>query len=110
MRLHSKSFSKAATTISILACLVLNTSRAESSSRHTTPPDSILRFNQKLADATRHMDNAATLALWADDGVSLLPDASPLLGKPAIAAFMDRVTASLKGGNDGKIRDAVLRH
>ncbi len=60
-------------------------------------PSAILRFNRKLADATRHMDNAATLALWADDGVSLLPDASPLLGKPAIAAFMDRVTASLKG-------------
>ena len=65
-------------------------------------PSGILRFNQKLADATRHMDNAATLALWADDGVSLLPDASPLLGKPAIAAFMDRVTASLKGATMAK--------
>ena len=103
MRLHAKSFSRAAATISILACLVLNTSRAESSrSRHTTPPDSILRFNRKLADATRHMDNAAMLALWADDGVSLLPDASPLLGKPAIAAFMNRVTASLKGATMAK--------
>ena len=64
---------------------------------HADAPSGILRFNRKLADATRHMDNAATLALWADDGVSLLPDASPLLGQPAIAAFMDRVTASLKG-------------
>ena len=62
----------------------------------------ILRFNQKLADATRHMDNAAMLALWADDGVSLLPDASPLLGKPAITAFMNRVTASLKGATMAK--------
>ncbi len=98
MRLHWRSFSKAAATISILACTVVSTSRAESSrSQHATPPDSILHFNQKFAEATRRMDNAATLALWADDGVSLLPDTSPLIGKPAIAALMDRVMTSLKG-------------
>jgi len=43
------------------------------------------------------MDNAATMALWAEDGVSLLPGAEPLVGKTAIAAFLDRVTGPLKG-------------
>ncbi len=58
---------------------------------------SIPGFNQRLEDATRKMDNAATLALWADDGISLLPNSSPLIGKSAIAALMDRAMASLKG-------------
>jgi ketosteroid isomerase-like protein len=30
-------------------------------------------FNRALSDATRRMDNAATLALWSEDGVSLRP-------------------------------------
>lgn len=44
-------------------------------------------FNHALDQATRRMDNAATLALWEDDGVSLLPGMAPM-GKPAIAAFL----------------------
>lgn len=54
-------------------------------------------FNRAFGDATRHMDNAAALALWADDGVSLLPSTKPLVGKAAIAKFLDAVTAPLAG-------------
>jgi uncharacterized protein (TIGR02246 family) len=65
-----------------------------------TPPSAsaeIEAFNRKLEDATRRMDNAATMALWADDGISLLPSTEPIVGKAAIAAFMDRVTGEIKG-------------
>ena len=54
-------------------------------------------FNHKLEDATLRMDNAATLALWTEDGISLLPSTKPIVGKPAIAAFLESVTASIKG-------------
>ena len=54
-------------------------------------------FNQALDDATRRMDTAAALALWEDDGVSLLPGTPPLVGKPAIRAFFDGVTAQYPG-------------
>jgi ketosteroid isomerase-like protein len=54
-------------------------------------------FNRAFAEATRHMDNAAVLALWDDDGTSLLPSAMPIRGKKAIAAFLDRVVADLPG-------------
>ncbi|HEX5385532.1 MAG TPA: nuclear transport factor 2 family protein [Gemmatimonadales bacterium] len=57
------------------------------------------RFNQALADATRHMDNGATLALWADDGISLLPGAEPIVGKPAITKFLEGVTARMSGAH-----------
>jgi ketosteroid isomerase-like protein len=45
-------------------------------------------FNRALDQATLRMDNAATLALWEDDGVSLLPATAPMVGKPALAAFL----------------------
>jgi ketosteroid isomerase-like protein len=43
------------------------------------------------------MDNEATLALWADDGISLLPATKAIIGKPAIAQFLETVTLQLKG-------------
>lgn len=49
-------------------------------------------FNAHLATATRSMDNAAMMRLWADDGISLLPSTPPLIGKPAIAKMLDDIT------------------
>jgi uncharacterized protein (TIGR02246 family) len=62
-----------------------------------TPRAEIEAFNRRFEDATRQMDNAATMALWAEDGISLLPSTEPIVGKAAIAAFMDRVTSQIKG-------------
>lgn len=61
------------------------------------PRAQIEAFNRKLEDATRRMDNAATVALWADDGISLLPSTKPIVGKMAIAAFLDNVMAQIRG-------------
>jgi ketosteroid isomerase-like protein len=60
------------------------------------PPD-IAVFNSQYAEATRRMDNVAIIALWAEDGVSLLPSTKPIVGKAAIAQFLADVTSSLKG-------------
>ena len=54
-------------------------------------------FNRALTDATLHMDNARLLSLWEDDGVSLLPGTAPLVGKKAIAAMLEKVTAQFPG-------------
>lgn len=55
-------------------------------------------LNRAFDAATRHMDNAATLALWEDDGVSLLPSTKPIIGKKAIARFMAEVVAQIPDG------------
>lgn len=57
----------------------------------------IAAFNQALASATMHMDNAATLALWDDEGVSLLPSTEAIVGKKAISEFLARVMQQLQG-------------
>lgn len=58
----------------------------------------IERFNQALDAATRSMDNAAVLALWEDDGISLLPSTPPIIGKKAIGKFLAEVTEQYPGG------------
>jgi uncharacterized protein (TIGR02246 family) len=66
-------------------------------------------FNQKFTDAIRHMDNAAVMNLWAEDGVSLLPNMPPIAGKPAIQKFMNEVTSKTRGykvvSHDNDFRD-----
>ena len=57
----------------------------------------IVAFNRAVIDATKNMDNAATLALWEDGGVSILPSTPPIVGKPAIAAFLKDVTSRFPG-------------
>jgi ketosteroid isomerase-like protein len=57
----------------------------------------IERFNKALDDVTRRMDNTATLALWEDDGISILPQTAPVIGKKALAKFLDDVMAGLTG-------------
>lgn len=52
-------------------------------------------FNRALDQATRNMDNAASVALWEDDGVSLLPSTKPIVGKKALAQFYDGVMSSM---------------
>jgi ketosteroid isomerase-like protein len=59
------------------------------------PVSEIDAFNLALHDATLHMDNAAVLALWEDDGVSLLPNAKPLAGKQAIGDFVANVMRAM---------------
>lgn len=59
----------------------------------------IAKFNQALTVATTRMDNAAAMALWADDGISLLPGTAPIVGKKAISDFMDGVTRQLPGAH-----------
>ncbi|MGH8132361.1 MAG: YybH family protein [Steroidobacteraceae bacterium] len=56
-------------------------------------------FNEALAAATRGMDNGATLALWEEDGISLLPETPPIVGKAALAKFMDDVLRQMPGAH-----------
>ena len=84
-------------TAPILAFLLAAASLAAQSSSSAHPD--IEEFNRAFANATRTMDNAATLALWDDDGVSLLPSTAPISGKPAIAKFMHDVMTSLAGAH-----------
>jgi uncharacterized protein (TIGR02246 family) len=57
----------------------------------------VIALNQKFADACRTMDNPGTAALWADDGVDLIPGMLPMVGKAAISDWLNGLTAQLAG-------------
>jgi ketosteroid isomerase-like protein len=57
----------------------------------------IEEFNRALIQATTQMDNAAVLALWEDDGIALLPQTKPMIGKKVIAGFLNDVSSQLPG-------------
>lgn len=69
-----------------LSLLAFGTCAANSAA--ADPLAGIASFNRAFDAATRNMDNVATLALWEDDGISLLPSTPPIVGKQAIATFM----------------------
>jgi ketosteroid isomerase-like protein len=54
-------------------------------------------FNKKFIAAHLKMDHALILSFWEDDGVSLLPDTPPLVGKLAITKFVENAIASMPG-------------
>jgi ketosteroid isomerase-like protein len=83
----------------LTCCIVAGLGMAETAPAATDGRAGVEAFNRAFDAATRHMDNAATLALWEDDGVSLLPSTAPIVGKPAIAKFMGDVMASIPGGH-----------
>jgi uncharacterized protein (TIGR02246 family) len=54
-------------------------------------------FNRRFVDACRSMDHKASVDMWADDGVDLLPGMEPMIGKDAISAWLAGLEAQMKG-------------
>ena len=70
------------------------------SAPQTPPPDpkaEILAFNEKFINAHLRMDHPAIIAMWAEDGVSLLPSMAPLVGRAAIGKFINEIAAQMPG-------------
>jgi len=57
----------------------------------------IAAWNQKYIAAHLRMDNAAILAMWQEDGVSLLQGMDPIEGKEAIGKFFDQAVTQIAG-------------
>lgn len=70
---------------------------APTSTRAADPTADIAAFNKAYDAAVLSMDNARVLAMWAADGVSLLPGENPVRGREALAAFLAQVTAQTPG-------------
>jgi uncharacterized protein (TIGR02246 family) len=54
-------------------------------------------FNKRFQEVTLRMDNAGAMALWADDGVTLLPGMAAIAGKNTIAKWLDDLVANMPG-------------
>src|SRR5271154_5810089 len=54
-------------------------------------------FNQRYSDLHLKMDTAGILALWAEDGVDLMPGDAPMIGKKKIVAWVEDIVAKMPG-------------
>ncbi|HLK03954.1 MAG TPA: SgcJ/EcaC family oxidoreductase [Candidatus Acidoferrum sp.] len=63
----------------------------------------VAAFNEKFRAAHERMDTPGILGMWAETGVSLLPDTAPVVGKPAIVKFMNGAMANLTGYKELKV-------
>lgn len=85
---------------SLLLVLAIGSLSSVGRAGETAKPSAVAdieALNQRLTQAIVKMDNAALLALWADDGISLLPGVAPMVGKSTIAAELKKITDSMAG-------------
>lgn len=80
-----------------------NAARLAQSSGAAAVRKEIESFNAKFVAAHQRMDNFAIAGMWAEDGVSLLPETAPIHGRKAIAKFIDDVVAQMPGYHMRKI-------
>ena len=81
----------------LLSVFLLLHSAPQTPAPPADPKSEILAFNEKFIDAHLRMDNPAIIAMWADDGVSLLPSMAPMVGRAAIGKFITDITAQMPG-------------
>jgi uncharacterized protein (TIGR02246 family) len=54
-------------------------------------------FNKRYVELHLKMDTAGVLALWAEDGVDLMPGEAPMIGKKAIVAWVEDIVSKMPG-------------
>jgi len=59
--------------------------------------DELEKFNNHFRELHLNMDTTGIFALWADDGVDLMPGEAPMIGKKVIEAWVEDILAKMPG-------------
>src|SRR6266849_11039231 len=54
-------------------------------------------FNKRYVELNLKMDTPGILALWAEDGVDLMPGNAPMIGRKKISAWVEDILAKMAG-------------
>ena len=54
-------------------------------------------FNRRYVELHEKMDTSGILALWAEDGVDLMPGDAPMIGRKKISAWVEDIVAKMPG-------------
>jgi len=80
-----------------LALLLVGAIRMTASSPGAAGVKEIEAFNERFEEVTLRMDNAGVMALWDDDGVTLLLGMAPIEGKKTITKWLHDLVAKMPG-------------
>jgi len=77
-----------ASLVLVLVVLALDGSGCK---RRKSSVETVEDFNRQFRESILNTNHGAMLAMWAEDGVDLMPGEAPLLGKKAIAAWLQGI-------------------
>ena len=85
----------------VMLCLLAATAAAGLSlpagARGAGAREAVEQLNRQFLEAGRRQDDSAVMALWADDGVDLLPGMQPLVGKAVITRWLEGISKRFRG-------------
>src|SRR5260370_28465578 len=77
--------------------LLLAAGRMKARTTEDAERKEIEAFNKRYVELHVKMDTAGVLALWAEDGVDLMPGDAPMIGKKRITAWVEDILAKMPG-------------
>jgi uncharacterized protein (TIGR02246 family) len=80
-----------------LAAVLIALSTSAASGHAASRKDELEKFNNHLRELHLENDTAAIFALWADDGVELMPGEAPMIGKKVIQAWVEDILTKMPG-------------
>jgi uncharacterized protein (TIGR02246 family) len=80
-----------------LAAVVIGLSTSAASGQAASGKDELEKFNNHFRELHLKMDTAGIFALWADDGVDLMPGEAPMIGKKVMQAWVEDILAKMPG-------------
>jgi uncharacterized protein (TIGR02246 family) len=82
-----------------MAALILVLAIAGSAARTgpRTSKDEIEAFNKRYVELHLKMDTPGILALWAEDGVDLMPGDAAMVGRKKISAWVEEIVTKMPG-------------
>jgi uncharacterized protein (TIGR02246 family) len=80
-----------------LAAVLIGLSTSAASGQAASGKDELEKFNNHFRELHLKMDTAGIFALWADDGVDLMPGEAPMIGKKVIQAWVEDILAKMPG-------------
>ncbi len=84
----------------LVVCLVALLMAAVGMKARTTEESGqkeIEAFNKRYVELHLKMDTAGILALWAEDGMDLMPGNAPMIGRKKISAWVEDILAKMPG-------------
>ncbi len=80
-----------------LAAALIGLSTIAAGKGEASGKDELEKFNNHFRELHLNMDTAGIFALWADDGVDLMPGEAPMIGKKVIEAWVEDILAKMPG-------------
>jgi len=80
-----------------LVLLLVATVRMKAQASEDAGRKEVDAFNKRYVELHLKMDTAGILALWAEDGVDLMPGDAAMIGKKKIVAWVEDIMAKMPG-------------